>query len=222
VPANTPKQTASFAREKAAIISTALALLFVSFAPPALASAEEELSRAAAVSGDVQKTSAEQFVRGFTATVVRMKRREIPGYVYAALHLRADLAPQIAAAALTVERNRAPADRRGALTLIGRIITSAIEGNRPEAVATVQAALDVAPSFAECIVSAAIAAAPDQKIAILRAAQTHPTLFAFLRVTRTENASVSIERAGALNPGSLSVPHNITVVVSPEQVPSGL
>jgi hypothetical protein len=217
-----PANRSPFAPGKAAIFSTVLALVFlVSFAAPALASAEEELTRAAAVSGDLRETSPEQFLRGFTATIARMKRRELPGYVVAALQLRADLAPQITAAALRVGRNNAPADRRGTITFISRIITCAIEGNHAEAVATVQAALEVAPGFAECIVSAAIAAAPDQKMAILHAAQTHPTLFVFLRVSRTENAGVSIDRVGALNPSSLSVPNRPTVVVSPEQVPAG-
>jgi hypothetical protein len=217
-----PTFTLPFAREKAVIFSTILALVFlVSFASPALASAQEELTRAAGVSGDLPETSPDQFLRGFTATIVRMKRRELPGYVVAALQLRADLAPQITAAALRVARNNTPADRRGTLTFISRIITSAVEGNPAEAVATVQAALEVAPSFAQCILSAAIAAVPDQKMAILHAAQTHPALFAFLRVTGTDNAEVSIDSSGALKPGSLSVPNRPTVIVSPEQVPAG-
>ena len=208
---------------KATLISTfatALALaLFFSVAPPALASPKDELTRAATAIPDKGQETGEQFLSGFTATAVRIKRREIPAYVSAALHLRADLAPGITAAALTVVINNPPAERRSECALISKIIAAAIEANPAEAVAIVQAALEVTPNFSECIVTAAIAAAPDQKVAILRAAQTHPTLFAFLRLTRTENGGIPIERVGALNPASLTV-HNTVVVISPEQVPA--
>lgn len=213
---NSPGRTTLFS-----VFATTLALaLFFGAAPLTLASPEDELSRAAtaAISNNGQESS-EQFLRGFTATAVRIKRREIPAYVSAALHLRMDLAPAITAAAVTVVINNPPAERRSECALISRIIAAAIEANPAEAVPIVQAALEVTPNFSECIVAAAVAAAPDQKVAILRAAQTHPTLFAFLRLTRTENGGIPIERAGALNPASLTV-HNTVVVISPEQAPA--
>ena len=207
---------------KAAIFAALALALFSSVAPLAKASPEDELTRAAAAAAlsKEEATSAEQFLRGFTATVVRVKRREISDYVSAALQLHPDLAPDITAAALRVEINNLPATRRGTCSLISRIVQSAVEANPAEAVPTVQAALEVAPNFSECIVTAAIAAAPDQKVAILRAASTHPTLFAFLRLTRTENGGIAMERANALNPASLTVQNNVNVVISPEQVPA--
>src|SRR5712692_8726127 len=108
----------TWSRKSARTLSLSVAaLVFVRFMPFATAGPEplppaaeadtvlatpaDEIARAVLANGvsDVNQATAKQFIRAFSAVLVRVGAKEIPSYVSSAIKLHPDLAPQITAAA---------------------------------------------------------------------------------------------------------------------------
>lgn len=186
----------------------AVALFFLC-ATCTIAAPTDELTQAVAVAGaaSVKQAPSNDFLHAFTAVLVRVKSRDVPAYVGAAVNLRPDLAGKIVFAALNTRRSKVDSNKLSQIE-IERIIKAAIAAN-PDAVAEiVMFAIRAQPYARDAIVAAAIAAAPEQRIAILRAAGEAAGSAAFSQPPMI----------GTLNPADLidNAPVN-----SPEQPSSG-
>ena len=149
-----------------------------------IAAPTDDLTQAVAVAGvaSVRQASPDDFLRAFTAILVRAKSRDVPAYVGAAVKLRPDLAGKIVFAALNTRRSKVDSNKLS-WAEIERVIKTAVAANPGAAAEIVMFAIRAQPSARDSIVATAIAAAaPEQRIAILRAAGaaesaplSHPT-----------------------------------------------
>ena len=207
---------------RATLASLAVPLSF-GLITSAIASPSDDLTRAVSRGGSasVEEASASQFLRAFTAVLVRARPKEVVWYVNAAVKLRPDLADRIVVAALNVIISGADlSDRQNKQKIaaeITDIIQAAIAADPDAAVAIVKAAVTAAPFARDWIVAAAIAAAPDQRIAFLQAAHEGESN-AFFWSSRVGAGNISSTTFASINPANLSGNGNVN---SPEQPPSG-
>jgi hypothetical protein len=200
-----------------------IVLLFLStsvlLTPSVLATPAEEISRAVAVDGvtDLSVAPPKQFLRAFTATAIRAQPRELPNYVVAAVQFRPELAPNITAIAIKAAIKNAEAKPGILCVLIDRIIRAAIAGN-PEAVVVIaKAGASASSELRQCVLAAAISAAPSSKDAIVQAINARALPFAFLTFSAAAHSGFSFT-APTLNPANIA-DHGSGSVVSPEQPP---
>jgi hypothetical protein len=218
-------------RTKLVLLAVSLSLLCAAAlsAAPVGASPTETLTRAVKAGGSPSIATAdpESFTRAFTAVAARVRPREVPAYVSAAVKLRPDLADKIVVAAITLVNSggknvvdktvilwlrptvRGVFDEADSCERISAIVKAAISAYKPAAVAIIKAAISVEPMMRDCIVTAAIAADPDQEYAIRQAAGEA------IALTSNNNGNGFYQ---ALNPASYQGAGN---VVSPEQPPAG-
>lgn len=188
---------------------------------PALATPAEEINRAVAANGvsNVSQARPRQFLKAFTAVALRTSPRELPDYVIAAINLRPDLAPNIAAAAIKAGVKTWEDKPETLCPIVERIIRSAIAA-RPEATVSIaRAGTGAASELRRCITSAALAAAPNEKDSILQAANRPALPFAFLTVAATEGSGFSYTPP-TLSPANISDLGEDSEVTSPEQPPA--
>lgn len=187
---------------------------------PALATPAEEISRAVAVNGvaDVSAARPKQFLKAFTSVALRVQPRELPDYVIAAINLRPELAPNIAAVAIKVVVKNSETKPAARCALVDRIIRAAIAAHPESVVAIVKAAASVAPELRHCAVNAAISAVPGYKEAIVQAANARAVPFAFLTFSGGDYSGFSFSPP-TLNPANISDIGDSNVN-SPEQPPT--
>lgn len=199
----------------------AIALWAFGFAvASAFATPAEEISRAVAVTGvaDVAAAHPKQFLKAFAAVAFRAKPRELPNYVHAAVNLRSDLAPSIAAIAIKAVVKHSETKPAARCVLVDRIIRAAIIANPDAVVAIVKAAASAAPELRHCAVNAAISMIPGERDAIVQAANTRALPFAFLTFSAAGHSGFSFT-APTLNPANIS-DLGESNVNSPEQPPT--
>lgn len=199
-----------------AIVLCASAFLTAS----ALATPGEEISRAVAVNGvaDVSAAHPKQFLQAFTAVALRAQPRELPNYVIAAINLRSDLAPNIAAVAIKAVVKNSEMKPGARCALVDRIIRAALTANPDAVVAIVKAAASASPELRHCTVNAAISTLPGYKDAIVQAGKARVLPFAFLTFSASGNSGFSFS-APTLNPANISDLGDSNVN-SPEQPPT--
>jgi hypothetical protein len=195
-------------------------VLCASFTASALATPVEEISRAVAVQGvtDVSAAPPKQFLKAFTAVALRAQPRELPEYVSAAINLRSELAPNIAAIAMKVLVKHSKTKPATRCILVDRIIRGAVAGNPDAVVAIVKAASSASPELRHCTVNAAISTLPGYRDAIVQAANARAVPFAFLTFSAADNSGFSYT-APTLNPANIS-DFGDSDVNSPEQPPT--
>ena len=186
----------------------------------ALATPAEEISRAVAVHGvtDVSAAHPKQFLKAFTSVAFRAQPRELPNYVIAAINLRSDLAPNIAAVAIKAVLKNSELKPGARCALVDRIIRAAIAASLDAVVVIVKAAASASAELRLCIVNAAISTVPGQRDAILQAAKAKAVPFAFLNFSATGHGGFSFT-APTLNPANISDLGD-SDVNSPEQPPT--
>ena len=185
------------------------------FATPA-----EEISRAVRVTGvaDVAAAQPKQFLKAFAAVALRTQPRALPNYVHAAVTLRSDLAPSIAAVAIRAVVKHSETKPAPRCVLVDRIIRAAVIANPEAVVAIVKAAASASPELRQCTVNAAISVIPGERDAIVQAATAKAVPFAFLTFSATGNSGFSFT-APTLNPANISDLGDSNVN-SPEQPPA--
>lgn len=160
--------------------------------------------------------SRDQFLRAVAAVLVSTKPREVVWYVNAAVKLRPDLADGIVAIAFIARRSDIEhADKQKACSQIEDIVQTAVLAHRKAAASIVRAALKVVPFARDCIIAAALAAAPEEMLAILSAAN-EPGLLAWLGLD-LHNSNLTSLTLGTITPVEIIVAGNVN---SPEQPPS--
>lgn len=200
----------------AALVLCASAFLTAS----ALATPGEEISRAVAVNGvaDVSAAHPKQFMQAFTAVAFRAQPRELPNYVIAAINLRSELAPNIAAVAIKAVVKNSDIKPGARCVLVDRIIRAAIAANPDAVIAIVKAAASASPELRQCVISAAISTVPGARAAIVQAANAGAVPFAFLTFSASGHSGFSFT-APTLNPANISDLGDSNVN-SPEQPPT--
>jgi hypothetical protein len=199
-------------------LTIALAASALASPPPsALTAAPGEIERAIKVAGasDSQHANQRQFLRGFTAVLIGVKRRDVPAYVTAAVTMRPDLAKAIARAALLAQGRNAE-ENSDSCDFISAVIRAAIAACPEAAAEIVRAAIAFDPQSRSCVVAAALSAAPGEKAAIL---QARTQTLAFLTVSALRDPGFSLGVA-TLNPANISDLGDNGHVNSPEQPPS--
>lgn len=186
----------------------------------ALATPAEEISRAVAVNGvvDVSAAPPKQFMQAFTAVAWRAQPRELPNYVIAAINLRSELAPNIAAVAIKAVVKNPDIKPAVRCVLVDRIIRAAITANPDALIAIVKAAASASPELRQCVISAAISTVPGARNAIVQAANARAVPFAFLTFSASGHGGFSFT-APTLNPANISDLGDGNVN-SPEQPPT--
>jgi hypothetical protein len=176
----------------------------------------DDLTKAVARAGVTSTTaSPEQFLRAVAAILISIKPKEVVWYVNAAVKLRPDLADKIVVIAFIARRpDIESGDKQKACAQIGDIVQTAVLANRNAAVAIVRAAVKTVPSARDCIVTAALTAAPDQMVAILLAAD-EPRFLTWLGLD-VHTSNLSRLTMGTITPVEIIVAGNVS---SPEQPP---
>jgi len=164
----------------------------------------DEIGRALLANGisDASQATARQFIRAFSAVVVRIGAKEVPSYVSSAIKLRPELAPQITAAALEARVGQQ-------CNQIGGQISCA------EVSAIIRAAIAAAPRARDAIVCAALGVAPALRGCILAAAGVKESDLAFFQPPCIDAVNITSTALGSINPRSISSPS----ISSPEQPP---
>jgi len=167
----------------------ALILAALAFLPgQATAAPADEISRAVIAAGaaSVAQANATQFIRGFTAVVVRASQKNIALYVTAAIKMRPDLASQITIAAINAHRGT------------GTNVTC--DWVDP----IIRAAIAAAPDAKKALVRAAIQSEPWARECILAAANmSGETETAFLRPSGVDAGNVNGAAIGTINPANI-------------------
>lgn len=155
------------------------------------------------------------FLRGFTAVALRIKQRDLPHYVAAAIQMRPDLTRKIVAAAMKVMARQ---DRGLSCVAVTHMINIAIAANPDLAMAIAKAAIEARPDLVHCILTAASMAAPEQQsqFAML---ETHFSLGLISSVIVDSEMQPWLG-IGTLNPANVSDFRQDRPVISPEQPPS--
>ena len=216
-------QTLSLARKhffafpchRSVILLVALALLLPaasSFAAPG-----DEIKAAIVAGGapDISHAPRDIFVRGFTAVVLRVKQRDLPDYVAAAIQMRPDLTRKIVAAAIKVMARQ---DRGFTCAAFARMISVAVAANPDYAITIAKAAIQARPELASCIIDAASTAAPDQRSQIAKL-ETNFSL-ALVALVISDPEMELWHGIGTLNPANVLDFRPENPVVSPEQPPA--
>jgi len=172
-----------------------------------LATPADEITRAVWANGvsDVKQATAKQFIRAFSAVLVRVGAKEIPSYVCAAIKLRPDLAPQITEAALVARAGQQH-------NQIERQISC------EEVNAIIRAAIACTPDARDAIVCAAVNAVPGLRRCILAAAGVKENELAFFHPPCIHSGDIVTTVLGTINPRDISSP-GPGKVSSPEQPP---
>jgi hypothetical protein len=189
------------------------ALLWVVLATSSFAAAPVDDLGAAVTAGgatDVAQAPRDIFLRAFTSVALRVKLRDLPDYVGAAIKMRPDLTGRIVAKAIRVAVR---GDRTSNCATISRIIRAAITASGGDAVNVAKAAIAANPVAAHCIIDAASEAAPDQQSEIA-ALGTNFSLGLLSAITATSEVETRFG-TGTMNPANLSKSNS--TVVSPEQ-----
>jgi len=172
------------------------------------APAEEPISAPITVraSNSVAQIATDEFLTGFITMAVRSIGPKLTSCVATAVKLRPDLAANIAVSALNISRlNVRPAESRLSCAIVYQIVKAAVSAAPKAAPVIAKAAIKSEPHLRECIISAAIAGAPEEESAI-RAV-----------VSETEPMSI-LPTAGRFNPADNLPFGNVN---SPEQPPVG-
>jgi hypothetical protein len=166
---------------------------------------------------DARHARSRQFLQGFAAVLTAVKPREVAEYVATAIKMRSDLTGQLVVVALQM---RAKDDDGYAYSesAVREIVTAAVAANPKAAPAIVRAAILLNSKLRSFVVAAAISAAPAEKVAILRAANTGPA-FAFLTASYSDDDSGFSSWSGALDHANIDVGGS-SATISPEQPPS--
>lgn len=167
------------------------AIVIFSSVASSLASPTDAITGTVLASG-APSTKARAFINAFSSVAIRVKDKQLPSYVAAAVTLRPGLADKIVAAAL---KSRPPEDRPS-LDLIGRIVKAAIAAAPDAKRAIVHAALETSPWARECI---------------LAAAEIDENHIAFFRPSGVN---------GTINPANISTAGGQGNIQSPEQPPT--
>jgi len=169
-----------------------------------LATPADEITRAVWANGvsDVKQATAKQFIRAFSAVLVRVGAKEIPSYVCAAIKLRPDLAPQITTAALEARTGQHFNQIEGQISC-------------EEVTAIIRAAIAAAPRARDAIVCAALGVAPALRGCILAAAGVKESDLAFFQPPCIDAVNITSTALGSINPRTISSPS----ISSPEQPP---
>lgn len=184
---------------------------------PAFANPAEEITRAVAVNGvtDVSSAPRGQFLKAFTAVALRVQPRDLPDYVIAAVNLRPDLTANEVGIAVKAAAKNWEAKPELLCPLLERIVKAAIAANPDAAVAVAKAGAAASPHLRRCVVAAAISAAPQAKDQIVEAASNKTPPFAFISFSASDLGGFSY-KADTLNPANFSEPVDDNVT-SPEQ-----
>lgn len=193
----------------------------VLFSASSFATPTEDITRAVAVSGvsDISKARPKQFLKAFTAIAFRTQPRDLPDYVVAAVNLRPDLSPKIAAVAVRAAVRQLESKQGALCGITDRIVRAAIAGNPDAAVSIVKAAVEASPALSHCVVAAAVSAAPSKEAEIQTAAESQSVSLALLTLSGMDDTEFSISSA-TINPANLSDLSGNAGVNSPEQPPA--
>ena len=177
-------------------------------ASSASASPADEISVAVHVSGaaNAAQATAPQFIRAFGTVAMRISPRDLPSYVGAAIALRPDLSGKIVAAALSVAARKSASSRLMLCALADRIVQAAIAANPAGAVEIAKVAAQSSPSLRDCIIAAAIAAAPDLKLALVDAITVSEILGASSFHAMSADTGFFGD-IGSINPANMSERH---------------
>jgi len=187
-----------------------------SFATPT-----EDVTRAVLVSGvsDVSQAYPKQFLKAFTAVVLRTQPRDLPDYVVAAVNLRPDLSPKIVAVAVKAAVRKLESKQGAMRGIIDRIVRVAIAANPDAAVSIARAAIAAAPDLRQCVAALAISAAPNKEAEIQVPAESPSISLALLTLSGIDSEEFSVNSA-TINPANLSDLSGSVAVNSPEQPPT--
>ena len=190
-----------------------VALLSILFNISLSAAQSDDLSAAVSAgdAADVAHVSQRIFLRGFTAVALRVKPRDLPGYVEAAVTMRPELAGKIVGRAVKMATRKDP---KSSCTLVARIVRAAIAANPDAAIVIAKAAIAAKPAAVHCIIDAASTAAPEQRSEIA-ALETNFSLGLLSAITANPDFE-TWPASGTLNPANIS-DFRENPVVSPEQ-----
>lgn len=196
-------------------------LVAIVFNAAVIAAPSDEISAAvfAGGSADTAQASRAVFLRGFNSVALRVKPRDLPEYVIAAINLRPDLAPQIVAVTVKAVVKGSQTKPQVLCGLIERIVSAAIAADSQTAASIAKAAAAASPTLRHCILSAAIGAAPQAKDQIIAAIAAKTVPLAFLTSSVSADGEFS-STSSPLNSANIFDAGNSGVVVSPEQPPS--
>jgi hypothetical protein len=192
-------------------------LAFVLPAASSFATPADDIKAAIVAGGapDITHAPRDIFVRGFTVVALRVKPRDLPHYVAAAIQMRPDLTQRIVAAAIKVMARQ---DRRLSCAVLARMISVAVAANPDYAIAIAKAAIQAKPDLASCIIAAASAAAPDQGSQIAKLETNFSRTPISLVISDPEMEPW--QGIGTINPANVLDFRPASPVVSPERPPA--
>jgi hypothetical protein len=196
-------------RRRCALVALAAVLpLRVAWAQQSPLAPDEPIAIAITVqaSNSVGQTAADEFLTGFITTAVRLEGPKLFSCITNAAKLRPDLAARIVVCALNIAHlNSRPFAGHVSCASIDQIVRAVVTGAPQNAASIVKAAIKSEPYAPDCIIAAALAAAPDEESEINDAAgEMSPTsMFVW---------------AGRINPVEDLPSSNVN---SPEQPPAG-
>lgn len=195
--------------------TVALVTLLLAVLNPSLTAAPaDDLTAAVSAGGtaDVAHASRNIFLRGFTAVALRVKPRDLPDYVAAAIKMQPDLSARIVARAVRIATR---GDGRSSCRIVARILQVAVAANPDSALAIAKAAIEARPAAVHCIIEAVSAIVPDQAQEIA-ALETNFSL-ALLSVVTATSEIEPWHGSGTFNPANVLDLRPESPVVSPEQ-----
>jgi hypothetical protein len=183
-----------------------------SFATPA-----DDIKAAIVAGGapDISHAPRDIFLRGFTVVALRVKPRDLPDYVAAAIQMRPDFTRKIMFAALKIMARQ---DRRLNCATVARMISVAVAVNPDYAVAIAKAAIQARPELASCVIAAASATVPEQQGQIAKLETNFSLTLVSLVISAPEMEPW--HGIGTLNPANVLDFRPENPIVSPEQPPS--
>ncbi len=194
-------------------------LLLRSFADLGVCNAARgEITRAVAVNAtsDIPAASPRQFLQAFAAVALRVKPDDLPAYVSAAIKLRPDLTMNTVVVAVKIAAKNGEENSEILGTTIDSIVKAAVAAKPGAAVSIAEAATYGVPQLRECVVNAAIAAAPEAKSEIENVVGLNRPPQAFLTMSASDTNGFWFTPA-SLNAANIS---RASDVVSPEQPPA--
>ena len=160
-------------RRRCAFLALAAVVSLSGIAVKQSLAAREETIAAITVqaSNSAAQSAADEFLTGFITTAVRLEGPKLISCVTTAAKLRPDLAARIAVCALNIARlNSHLFGGRLSCATIDQIVRAAVTGAPQSAASIVKAMIKSEPYARDCIIAAALAAAPDEESEINEAA----------------------------------------------------
>jgi hypothetical protein len=167
------------------------------------------------VSRSTQQSS-RAFLAEMRSAFAQASAESLPQQFAAAIELRRELTPEIAAEAVRAIGNAGGSNDPARCASVEQIVSAAMNAHRSAAMAITRKTVAAAPSYRDCIVSAATAGAPESRMAFLRAARQGELMHAVL----ARIAERGGEGAGTLNPANVAGNGEGGNVRSPEQPPN--